>query len=230
MTPLGAIMYFCLWAPLNILRRIYWRWTVAGLEHVPPKGQGVVLAANHLNWLDIIVIGASLPLTRRPQWLGKAELFKNPMTAWWFRSMGVIPIRRGQRDANALNDAEEALRNGAMLIIFPEGHRSKTGGLLEGRGGAVRLAIGSKTPIMPTSLFGTERGFGGLMRRRPITVRFGPVYHPESSGGAIPSAVMDSLTTELMLQIAEQLPEDYRGVYRELQDQRMRRRSVGAPE
>lgn len=227
---LGAIMYFLLWAPLNIVRRIYWRWTVDGLEHLPPKGQGMVLASNHLNWLDIIVIGASLPLSHRPQWLGKSELFKNPLAGWWFRTMGVIAIRRGQRDLGALNDAEEALRQGAVLIVFPEGHRSRTGALIEGRGGAIRLSINSQTPIVPTALWGTENGFGGLMRRKPIHIRFGPLYQPEAKGGTIPAAQMDMLTTEMMLHIAELLPNEYRGVYRELQDQRMRRQSVGAPE
>ena len=227
---LGAIMYFCLWAPLNIIRRVYWRWTVDGLEHIPPQGQGVVLAANHMHWFDIVMIGASLPLNRRPQWLGKAELFKNPLTGWWFHAMGVIPIRRGQRDLNALHEAEDAVRNGAVLIVFPEGHRSTTGGLIEGRGGAVRMAIGSKTPVMPTAMFGTERGLTGLMRRQPVTIRFGATYQPVSRATTISSSEMDTLTTELMLHIAELLPEQYRGFYRELQDGRMRRVAVGAPE
>lgn len=227
---LGAMMYFLIWLPLNIVRRIYWRWTVEGLENIPPNGQGVVLASNHLNWLDIIVIGASLPLSRRPRWLGKAELVRQPITGWWFRTMGVIPIRRGQRDLNALSEAEEALRQGTLLIIFPEGHRSRTGGLIEGRGGAVRLATGGGVPIMPTALWGTEKGFGGLMRRNPVHIRFGKPYHPEVQGTTIPASKMDALTTELMLEIAKRLPEHYRGVYREQQDERMRRISVGAPE
>lgn len=227
---LGAIMYFLIWLPLNVVRRVYWRWTVDGLENLPPKGQGVVLASNHLNWLDIIVIGASLPISRRPQWLGKSELVRHPIIGWWFRTMGVIPIRRGQRDLNALHEAEQALRDGALLIIFPEGHRSRTGGLIEGRGGAVRLSVGSGQPIMPTALWGTERGFRGLMSRKPVHIRFGKPYHPEAEGRTIPAAKMDALTNELMLEIAERLPQEYRGVYRELHDQRMRRVSVGAPE
>lgn len=227
---LGAIMFFLLWAPINLVRRIYWRWTVDGLEHLPPKGQGVVLASNHLNWLDIIVLGASLPLERRPQWLGKAELFQQPIAGWWLRAMGVIPIRRGKRDLAALNEAEEALKNGALLIIFPEGHRSRTGGLIEGRGGAVRLAADSGAVILPTAVWGTEKGLGGLMRRNPVYVRFGPTFHPDVSSRTIPADKMNMLTTDLMLRIAAMLPDTYRGIYRERLDERMRRMSVGAPE
>lgn len=227
---LGAIMYFLIWFPLNVLRRIYWRWAVDGLQHVPPVGEGVILAANHLNWLDILVIGASLPLARRPQWLAKAELFENPIVAWWLRAMGCIAIQRGRRDLNALNEAEEALEKGALLIIFPEGHRSDTGGLIEGRGGAIRLAVNSGALLMPTALHGTEQGFAGLMRRNQISIRFNRSYHPDVIGPTIPADKMRRLTTELMLQIAELLPESYRGIYRELQDTRMRRQAVGAPE
>lgn len=227
---LGAIMYFLLWAPLNLVRRIYWRWSVEGLEHLPPPGTGVVLAANHMSWLDIIVVAASLPPSHRPTWMAKAELFENPVLGWWFRQMQVIPIRRGKSDLHALNELEKALNKGALLIVFPEGHRSKTGGLIEGRGGAVRLAGSSGTLIMPTALWGTERGLGGLMRRKPVHVRFGPTYAPEGAAGTIPADKMRQLTMDLMLRIAEMLPEGYRGVYRELHDERMGRMSLGSPE
>jgi 1-acyl-sn-glycerol-3-phosphate acyltransferase len=212
---LGAIMYFLIWFPLNVMRRVWWRWEVVGREHVPPKGQGFVLASNHIHWLDIIVIGASLPLSRRPQWIAKSEVFKNPIAAWWFREMGVIPIKRGQRDLAALAAAEDALKDGALLIIFPEGHRSKDGNLQVGRGGAVRLAARSGTPIMPTAVSGTEKGLSGLMKRQPIKVCFGSVYHPNAKPDNIPADQMNTLTEEMMLEIADMLPSAYRGVYRE---------------
>ncbi|MBC8160335.1 MAG: 1-acyl-sn-glycerol-3-phosphate acyltransferase [Roseiflexaceae bacterium] len=227
---IGAFMYFCLWLPLNIMRRIYWRWEVDGLANLPPKGTGIVLASNHLYWFDILMIGASLPLSRRPHWLGKSELFSNPVVSWWLRTMGVIAIKRGQRDLAALQDAEQALRDGALLIVFPEGHRSKTGGLIEGRGGAVRLAASSGAVIVPTALWGTEKGLAGLMRRNAVHIRFGPAFQAERASDSIASEKMSRLTTDLMLKIAELLPEGYRGIYRDQQDQRRRRQAVGSPE
>jgi 1-acyl-sn-glycerol-3-phosphate acyltransferase len=155
---LGAIMYFCIWFPLQIIRLVWWNWKVEGLENLPPRGQGMILAINHLHWLDILIIGASLPLSHRPSWIAKVEIFINRAIAWWFREMMVIPIKRGQRDLTALAAAEAALKRGAVLIIFPEGHRSPEGGLLEGRGGAIRLAVRTGCPIVPIAIWGTEGG------------------------------------------------------------------------
>jgi 1-acyl-sn-glycerol-3-phosphate acyltransferase len=212
---LGAVMYILIWAPLQIARLLWWRWNVDGLENLPPRGQGMVLAINHLHWLDILIIGASLPLAYRPSWIAKIEIFASRPAAWWLRQMMVIPIRRGQRDTAALAAAEDALKRGAALVIFPEGHRSEEGGLQEGRGGAVRLAVRSGCPIVPIALWGTEVGLKGAARRKPLHFSIGKPYHPKVQGEKIPWDRMNELTEEVMLRIAELMPEQYWGFYRE---------------
>lgn len=129
---LGLFFYLLLWIPLNLLRLIWSDWKIEGRKNLPPRPQGMILAVNHLHWSDILVVGASLPLSHRPWWVAKVELFNRPIVAWWFRTMHVIPIRRGQRDLAALEAAEEALKQGAVLIMFPEGHRSDTRQLQQG--------------------------------------------------------------------------------------------------
>ena len=79
---LGALMYFCLWVPLNTLRRIWWNWDIQGTENLPPRGQGMILCVNHLNWTDIHILGASLPLSHRPWWVAKIEMFENRAASW----------------------------------------------------------------------------------------------------------------------------------------------------
>ena len=129
--------------------------------------------------------------------------------------MQVIPIKRGRRDMAAMEASEEALRHGAALVIFPEGHRSSTGGLLEGRGGAIRLATRTGCPIVPIAIWGTEAGMKGALLRKPIHVRIGQPYYLHATDGKIPFDRMNELTVEMMLAIARLLPEQYWGFYQE---------------
>jgi 1-acyl-sn-glycerol-3-phosphate acyltransferase len=218
----GPIMYYMLWLPLQLARLSgWWDWKIEGREHLPPRGQGMVLAINHLHWIDILIIGASLPLSHRTSWLAKIEIFSNRVFIWWLNQMLVIPIRRGQRDLTALVAAEEKLKEGAVLVIFPEGHRSREGGLQEGRGGAVRLAVRSGCPIVPIAMSGTGGGLKGAMLRKPIRFRIGKPYKINiGPNDKIAWDQMNTLTEEMMLRIAELMPEEQRGFYRERLEQR----------
>lgn len=216
---LGAFMYFCLWLPLNIVRLLWWNWKVEGKENLPPRGQGMILAVNHLNWTDIHILGASLPLSHRPWWIAKIEMFLNRAITWWLRQMQVIPIKRGKRDTAAMDASETALREGGVLVVFPEGHRSREGGLLEGRGGAVRLAVRTGVPIVPIAIWGTENGLKGAALRKPIHVKIGKPFSMSAPNGKIPWDRMNQLTETMMLHLAELLPPEYWGFYRERMEQ-----------
>lgn len=212
---LGAFMYAALWTPLQLGRLFLWRWPIEGIENLPPRGQGVILVVNHLNWFDIPVVGLSLPLRHWPWWVAKTEVLANPVISWWLRSMRVIPIRRGKRDMAALDAAEQALKQGGALIIFPEGHRSDTGGLQEGHGGAIRLAVRTGCPILPIGIWGSEVGPRRAIWSNAIHMRIGEPYYVTSPNMRIPWNRMNELTDEMMLRIAELLPEQYWGIYRE---------------
>lgn len=215
---IGWLCYSFLWSILRLLWLFPFRWRVEGLENLPPRDSGgMIIAMNHIHWMDIPVIGAALPLRYRLSWLAKSELFRNPLIGAWFRQMKVIPINRGKRDLAALEAAVAALKAGAVLLIYPEGHRSRTGVLLPGRGGAVRLAMQSGMPIVPVSIIGTERGLAGSLTRKPVTLRIGTPYTvPPTADGKIPPDLMEQLTVEMMQRIAALLPPERRGPYAQL--------------
>lgn len=211
----GALFYAFLWVLQWAFRKYWWWWTIAGLEHLPPRPPGLIVAANHLDWLDIPVIGASLPYSYRLSWMAKAELFNKPLLARFFREMQCIPVRRGKRDIAAMLAAQNALLRGAAFLVFPEGHRSRTGGLQPGRSGAIRLAVRTGCPIVPLAIWGTEHGFRGVSLGNPIAVRVGKPYHPAPRGAHLSTKEMEDLTEDMMLRIAEMMPEQYWGAYRE---------------
>src|SRR4029079_16643897 len=95
------------------------------------------------------------------------------------------------------------------------GHRSRTGGLLEGHGGAIRLATRTGSPIISIALLGTEAGLKGAVLRKPIHVQIGQPYYVHVTESKIPFDRMNELTDEMMLAIARLLPEQYWGFYHE---------------
>lgn len=212
----GWLIYRFFHIGINLLRMIGWfRWRIEGLEHLPPREQsGMIIAMNHIHWLDIFAVGILLPFRYRLTWLGKSELFEHPVGAWYFRSMQVVPVRRGKRDIAAMQHSAELLKQGAVMLIFPEGHRSRTGILQQGHTGTIRLAVWGGVPIVPAAIIGTQHKLAGTLRRREVVLRLGPAYTiPPTPDGKIPPDLMASLTNDLMYRIAAMLPPDYRGPY-----------------
>jgi 1-acyl-sn-glycerol-3-phosphate acyltransferase len=188
-----------------------------GLENVPCAGP-LLVASNHLSNADPIILEAAFP---RPLFfLGKAELFRNPLFCWVLRRFGAIPLERGTADRAALRRARAVLEQGIALGIYPEGVRSRTGALVKGLPGAGLIALQSDAPVLPVAIYGTEffPVNGEVPPRRPkelprgVTVHFGaPIRIPKRVDGERVTA--DEATHLIMVRIAELLPERYRGVY-----------------
>lgn len=123
-----------------------------GVENVPRVG-GFVFAANHTSWWDPIVLAASVG--RPVNFLGKREVFKGPVSNWFFGGGGVIPVDRNARNPDAFAKALDALRQGRVLGVFPEGTRH-VGKLGPMRTGAARLALQAGVPVVPVGIL-TDR-------------------------------------------------------------------------
>jgi 1-acyl-sn-glycerol-3-phosphate acyltransferase len=127
---------------------------------------------------------------------------------------GAFPVRRGEVDRKALGKAVAIMREGRVLGISPEGHRSETATLGRAKPGAARMALQTDTPILPVAVSGTESAVSELFRlRRPrMAVRIGEPFRLEAQKPVSKERQQD-LADELMLRIAALLPESYRGVY-----------------
>jgi 1-acyl-sn-glycerol-3-phosphate acyltransferase len=212
----GKLMYGLLYLTFHTLIRLGWfRWRIEGRERLPPRELGgLVLAMNHIHWLDIPIAGTLLPMAYRPSWLGKSELFAHPVAAWFFQQMQVVPIQRGKRDVAALHQAVDLLCNGAVLLVFPEGHRSHTGVLQRGQRGVIRLALQSGAPVVPLTIFGSQHGALGTLLRREVVLHVGEPYTIASpTKRKVPPDTMQALTDDLMREIAAPLPAACRGPY-----------------
>ncbi len=156
-----------------IIRSVY-RPKVEGLENVPATGQ-VILASNHLAFVDSIVIPMVMP--RRVNFLAKAEYFqgrgiKGALMRGFFGGLGHIPVERGSGRAAraALDTAEQVLNGGGAFAIYPEGTRSLDGRLYRGHAGVARIALATGAPVVPVALIGTDQvqrnGRGHVYKRQ----------------------------------------------------------------
>jgi 1-acyl-sn-glycerol-3-phosphate acyltransferase len=152
-----------------------------GHAHLPAHGP-VILASNHLSFIDSVVIRFAAP--RRVTFLTKAEYFagrglRGRVVRWFFTAVGSVPVARGQHRAAqaALDTALGVLADDRVFGIYPEGTRSLDGRLYRGRTGVAWLALTSGAPVVPVALHGTER-LQPVGKRLPrphrVTVRFGP--------------------------------------------------------
>lgn len=184
---------------------------VEGLDRIPRKGP-LILASNHLNLADPPILTAIIP--RRIAWLAKKELFDFPVIGMLYHFYGCIPVRRFHADLRALRRSEQALREGLVLGMFPEGTRSGGKGLGPGEPGTALLALRTDAPILPVAIWGTEsiklpRDF---FRRTSVHVVFGePFRLPRAE--RVTKRTVDEGTETIMRKIAELLPERYRGAY-----------------
>jgi len=202
------------------LLHICFSWNVEGRENVPLTGP-LILVANHVHVIDPILLVFSVP--RWITFVAKEELFHSLFLRLWLRWAGSLPLQRGgnvSEKQRVLEGASKALDEGLILGMFPEGGRSQDGKLRRGKPGSAVIAAKADVPLLPIGVVGTDKihGISWLWKRPRIAVMIGkPFQLPPVSGGMTRSQ-MESLTTQLMAEIAALLPPEYRGVYAKRED------------
>lgn len=193
--------------------RVLFRIRVEGIENVPTRGP-VILASNHLSFSDSIFL--PLVVKRKVTFVAKAEYFEQRKTAWFFRLMGQIPVKRGGGPAamRALESARDVLDAGGVFGIYPEGTRSPDGRLYKGRTGVARLTIDSAAPVVAVAMIGTREAqpIGQLKPNffTPITIKFSkPMTFDRARAKANDPKGPRRVTDEIMFEIAQLSGQTY---------------------
>ncbi len=203
---------------LNLLRSIsdiVANVEVIGSEYIPYQG-AAVLATSHISRLDTPLLMLS---SSRKDIIGMvATDYQHSPFGGLLKKLGVIWIDREGYDFEAFRDASIFLRKGGIVGLAPEGRRSKDGQLLEGKPGAVLLAMKNKVPVLPAAVLGSAdmvKSFVKL-KKMQIKVIFGkPFELPQTTEGQNEKEILELGVTEVMCQIAALLPEERRGFYRD---------------
>ncbi|HEV8473598.1 MAG TPA: lysophospholipid acyltransferase family protein [Methylomirabilota bacterium] len=212
--PVGAAapefprLYRALRTPVRGLLERWFGLRIEGLQHLPGHGPYIV-AANHHNYLDGVVLGVSVPAPIA--FLVMPRVWRaTPLHPPFHRHIGSIPIDLDRRvDIRALRRALAALERGAVVGIFPEGPFSVRGRLERGLPGVALLALRSGVPVVPAGIHGTWEALRGrrfyVPRATSLTVRFGAPRR-FSPDGARAREARRGVTERVMADIAALLP------------------------
>jgi len=190
---------------------------VTGKEHVPLDGP-LIVVANHQSNLDPALLSPSIP--RRIRFLAKDSIFRVPIANWFLRTYGAFPLNRDGVDVTAHRWSVAHLKSGGALALFPEGTRNPKG-MGRAHPGVARLALSTKTRLLPVGITGTER-LGSVLRvfnpTGRIRMNIGEPFELPSVEGRPGKAEMEAITAMIMQRIAALLPTEYRGMYAEPAD------------
>jgi len=206
--------YFLRWLVRFVFNSIA-RVEVSGYENLP-KDKSFVIATNHLGILDAPI--AFYALDRWDMYILVAEKWeRNPFLKWLGGYLNFVFIDRFNPDIKALRKIIALMEKGNLLVIAPEGTRSRVGSMIEGKPGVSYLATKLNRPIVPVALAGTEDKalFGNIkrLRRSHITIIAGAAFTLPPLPRENRDEVLKQYTDEIMCRIAALLPEKYRGVY-----------------
>jgi len=158
------LMRFLAWLLIHTIHRV----STVNAEQIPEEG-AAVLVCNHVSYVDAIVIMAASP--RPIRFVMDHRIFKTPLLGFIFRTAKAIPIAPAKEDPwlmeKAFVDIAQALHEGELVCIFPEGKLTRDGEMNEFRGGIAKIVERSKVPVIPMALRGL---WGSVFSRDPANV------------------------------------------------------------
>ena len=202
--------------------KLFWKYLglqfdFTGDQHIPRSG-GAILSINHVGYLDFALTGtAALPTGRYVRFMAKKEVFDNKLAGPLMRGMHHICVDRSSGSASFVA-ALRALRAGEIVGIFPEGTISVSFEIKELKSGAVRLAMASGVPVIPTVVWGSQRIWTKKLKRNlgrnkiPITVTFGdPIYFDKHSDVEAGEKLLRETMISMLHEAQRNYPDSHQG-------------------
>lgn len=132
---------------------------IEGMAHLPMEG-AYIICSNHINYLDPLVVGTSIP--RKMSYMAKEELFKNKLLGYILIKLGMFPVNRNGADISAIKSSIRVLNKGDILGIFPEGTRNLQKSEMKAKPGLAMIAIKAKVPVIPVAIISDYKLFGQI--------------------------------------------------------------------
>jgi 1-acyl-sn-glycerol-3-phosphate acyltransferase len=186
-----------------------------GLENLPKEGR-LIVVTNHMSRIDIPTLFVN-PVRPEITALVADKYVTYPGLNWIIKTAGAVYLDRDRADFTAFREAQKLIKDGIAMGISPEGTRSKTSQLLEGKPGTILLALRTGATIVPVGLSGTDSAFRRLFtfRKPKISVRFGPGFEIKDLPRDNRDAALKEITDDILCRIAVLLPEKYWGFYKD---------------
>ena len=164
-----------------------------------PRRGGVLVVANHQSFLDPVLAAVGMPRPYHP--MARESLFRLAPFRWLIRSLYAFPVRRGRVDLGAVREALARLQAGAVVLMFPEGTRTRDGSIGTLHGGPVRIAVRAGVPLVPMVIDGAFEAWPRtalLPRPHTIRVACGRPVSAEDAAAGEPDEVMAALRRQML--------------------------------
>jgi len=202
------IIYQLVALTIRLILRINGGFEVKGKENIPAKG-GVLVAANHISYLDPPLVGSLLP--RRATFMARHGLFNIPVLGWMIK-YAAFPVDRERTRPSTIKETVKRLKGGELIALFPEGRRSDSGELMDAKRGVGMIVSLSRVPVVPALILGSDRALpvnAKWLKRARVTLVLGkPIYYTSFTEGK------DYSGHDLHEEISKQVM----GAIREMQD------------
>lgn len=203
---------------LRLLMKLLLRFEISNAENISLPTGPLIIIINHIAFLDPVMVLGGFPRTIFP--LAKQETFDFPVLGPLARLYGAIPVRRGEGDIQAIKSALQVLKQDGIILLAPEGTRSPTYQMQCGKEGAAMLALRSGATVLPIGITGTHRVKSRWLKlaRPSVRLAVGVPFRlrPSRRHGRASREELAAMTHEMMYRLAALLPEEFRGVYQNL--------------